>query len=297
MDEVRKKLDLAEKFENENKLLHALQIYKSLAEGEEPSVIALMRLALLYEKMGRTELGAQTLEKFLENYPDEARVRRFYLQYLIKQQKYQEAIEAANLISKEDDPTVYTLVGLAYYYLNEYKIAKINFEEYINSNDKSLLPEAYFYIASCNFKMAELDEALKYIKKSEKLFGLNPELYLVKGMTYYAKKMYFHAFDALQQAELLDKGNFLIKELKAKVLFELGDYAKAKKVLYEILESGKENAEYFTLLGLVNLRLENKQEARKYFKKALVLNPEDNQAKEGLQKCRKRKNENQGPTS
>ncbi len=285
MSDTRKKLDLAERFEAEGKHLHALQIYKTLSEKENPSSVALMRLALLYEKMGREEVGTKTLERFLGENPNSIKVRRFYLQYLIKQKKYQEAINAANLISKEEDPTVYTLVGLAYYYLDEYEIAKVNFEEYINSKDESLLPEAYFYIASCNFKMAKLDEALKFIKKSEKLFGLNPELFLVKGMTYYAKKMYFHAFDALQQAELLDNGNFLIKELKAKVLFELGEYQKTKKILMEILEAGRGNAEYFSLLGTVNLKLNDKQKAKEYFVKALEINPEDEMAKKGLKKC------------
>ncbi len=286
MSETRKKLDLAEKFEAEGKHLHALQIYKSLSEKEKPSSTAIIKLSLLYEKLGRPEVGIKALQSFLEKMPKQTKVRRFYLQYLIKQKKYGEAISEANLIDKEKDPSVYTLVGLAYYYLNEYKIAKINFEEYINSKDKNLLPEAYFYIASCNFKLAKLDEALKYIEKSEKLFSLNPELFLVKGMTYYAKKMYFHAFDALQQAELLDKENILIKELKAKVLLELGEYKKAEKIISAMLEKGKEEAEYFSLLGKVKLELSEKEEAEKYFLKALKLNPKDKEAKQGLEKCK-----------
>ncbi len=285
MDEEQKKIEQAEKFEAEGKLLHALQIYKSLTEGENPSATAVIKLSLLYEKMDRTDVGIKTLEDFLEESPNEQKVRRFYLQYLIKQKQYQKAIDVASLISKEEDPSVYTLVGLAYYYLDEYEIAKINFEEYVNSKEKTLLPEAYFYIASCYFKMTKLDEALKYIEKSEKLFSLNPELHLVKGMTYYAKKMYFHAFDALQQAELLDKENFLTKELKAKVLYELGEYKKAENVLAEILKDESHNHEHFSLLGLIYLELNEKEKAREYFEKALELNPDYEEAKEGLKKC------------
>jgi tetratricopeptide (TPR) repeat protein len=284
MEQLKQKLKQAEEFENSGKLLHALQIYRSLADDEEiNSPLPVIKLAQLYEKLGRAEVSIKTLEEFLKENPDDKKARRFFLQFLVKQKQYQKAIDVANLLSKEDDPSIYTLVGLAYYYLEDYEMAKVNFEAYLTSKDKNLLAEAYFYIASCNFKMAKLDEALKYIKKSEVLFSLNPELYIVKGMTYYAQKLYYHAYDAFRKAELLDRRNMLIKEMKSKTLVELGEFEKAEKIIKELIENSSPNYEYYSLLGKINLKKKNKKEAKGYFEKALEINPHDDESIKGLQ--------------
>ncbi len=286
MTGIQEKLKLASKFEEEKKFLHALQIYQKLYNSSGGKSIAVIKLALLYEKMDQKEKSFDTLSKFLEVNSSDQRVRKFFIQFLIKYGKYSDAVEEANFFDLEKEPMIYMLIGLANYYLEDYSLAMLNFESYIDSKENELLSEAYFYIGSCYLKTGKYDSAMKFIKKSEAIYSLNPELHLVKGMIYFHKKMLFHSLDAIQKAEALDSRSTMIKEWKSRILYELGELDKAKESLKDLIENYKLKSENFSLLGIIYIKTKNYSEAEKCFAKALKLNPEDKTAAQGLAECK-----------
>ena len=128
MKVLEDKLKLAAGFEEEKKYLHALQIYQSLASEADYKSIAAMKLAVLFEKMGRIENAFANLKKYLDVNSGDQRVRKFYIQFLIKHSKYSEAVDEANYFDLQKEPMIYMLVGLAYYYLEDYQLANQHFE-------------------------------------------------------------------------------------------------------------------------------------------------------------------------
>lgn len=286
MKEFEEKLKLAEAFEVEKKYLHALQIYQSLALNEDYRSVAQIKLAVLYEKMGQIEKSFSSLNKYLDSHPEDQRVRKFFIQFLIKNGEYGKAVEEANYFDLEKEPMIYMLVGLAYYYMDDFKMALLNFNNYIDSSENELLSEAYFYIGSCYLKTGDYDKAMIFIKKSEAIYSLNPELHLVKGMIYFHKKMLYHSLDAIQKAEALDHQSTLIKEWKSRILLELGELEKAEDSLKDLLEKDKLKSDNYSLLGIIYLKQGNANEAVKCFKNALSLNPEDATALQGLAECK-----------
>ncbi len=286
MKVLDEKLKLAASFEEEKKYLHALQIYRALAADADYKSIAVMKLAVLFEKMGQIEKAFSNLKKFLDINPGDQRVRKFYIQFLIKNGRYSDAVDEANYFDLQKEPMIYMLIGLAYYYLEDFTLALLNFNNYIDSKENDLLSEAYFYIGSCYLKTHEYDIAMKYIKKSESIYSLNPELHLVKGMIYFHKKMLYHSLDAIQKAEALDSKSTLIKEWKSRILLELGELDKAENSLKDLIEKDKLKSENYSLLGIIYMRNKNIEEAKKCFKRALNLNPDDKTALQGLAECK-----------
>lgn len=285
MKELQDKLKLASSFEEEGKYLHALQIYQNLATVNDYKSIAIMKRSALFEKMEQTEKAFSTLRKYLEVNSGDQRVRKFLIQFLIKHGKYNEAVEEANYFDLQKEPMIYMLIGLANYYLEDYPMALLNFNNYIDSKENELLSEAYFYIGSCYLKTGNYDEAMKHIKKSEAIYSLNPELHLVKGMIYFHKKMLYHSLDAIQKAEALDSRSVMIKEWKSRILFELGELDKAENSLKDLIEKDKLKSENYSLLGIIYIKTGNLTEAEKCFRRAINLNPEDTTAAQGLAEC------------
>ena len=257
MEQVEYKLQLAEDFEKEGKYLHALQIYYSLFHRKEFKRTAIVKLSSLYEKMDKADQAVKLFESYLlDNFDVE--MRKYFSHYLIQNLKYTKAIEVLQYVSKEDNPEVYFLSGLASYKLGDYEIAKINFSEFTRKNRKSdLLPEAYLYLSKAYRHLNQYDSALENAKYSELIWNNNFELYLNMAKIYFYKKMYFHAFESITKAIKLNNIEPSLLKWAGKILYFMDEYEKAEDYLRKFVNHCNEDPEIYALLG--NVCLKNKK--------------------------------------
>jgi Tfp pilus assembly protein PilF len=135
--------------------------------------------------------------------------------------------------------------------------------------------------------MNNFDGALNAAKEAEKIITRSYEVYFVLAEIYFYKEMFLHAHESIQKAIRLNKNEIFLKEWYAKILYELGEYEKAEKVLAGILPDVNPNSDNYNLLGKIMLQLERLEEAEKYFNKSLQINPEDKIALAGINRCSK----------
>lgn len=287
MTEYESKFNKAEEYLNKKQYLQALQIFQSLQDVPQFRRKSIINLIEIYDAQNQVDSAIKLFENYLSDEPEDENIRTFYAQFLIRHKKYADAHDVLSGVSIKKHPEKNFLMGMVNYYLNDYEISLINFEEFIKRNKTSeLLPEAHLYSAKCHLKNRELDLALKELKKSEELSNHNYEVYQTFAMVYYFKEMYFHALESLRKSIELNPVEVSNYELSGKIYFKLGEYQKARKELETASEKTDLDSEAYALLGIACLKLKDNNTARKYFKLALKKNPANEIALKELANCK-----------
>lgn len=204
----------AEEFEDQKKFFHALQFYDKASKEEPDNKLLIVRKAGLYEKIDKVDAAIKFMDSFIESESYDDDIILFYGQFLIRNFEYEKAVDVLALTSVGEKHASTFLLGLAYYNLEDYDIAKIKFEEFVKENKTSeLLPEAYLYLAKSNMELGFYDLAFENLRQSENLSGVNWELYLIFAKLYYSKEMYLHAKESLDKAYKLNGDKKIIDEL------------------------------------------------------------------------------------
>ncbi|MFC2133237.1 tetratricopeptide repeat protein [Bacteroidota bacterium] len=286
MNEFEFKLKSALEYEKEGKLLHAVQVLTPLLNEENSRRTACIRLAGIYEKLNNVTAASEILNSYLNDKPEDDNVRKFFGQFLIKHSLYEEALDILSSLPVELHQEIYFLLGIANFYLNDYKIAKINFDTFIKKNSKSdLLPEAYLYLAKTYSELGQFDEAMKIARESEKLFSFNYEVHLTLAVIYFHKKMYYHAKDAVKKALSMNEEDALLLEWAGKIFFKLGEFEETEKYLRLCIEYPNPSSETLSLLGLACLNTNKLSDASIFFDESLKINPRNREAIEGKIRC------------
>ena len=101
------------------------------------------------------------LNSYLENNPESKEIRLFLGQYLLRNSKWEEAIDVLSFILPEDEPVVAFFTGYSHFMLGEYELAKISFENFISNEDHSeLVQEANIYLAKIALKLKDFENFL-----------------------------------------------------------------------------------------------------------------------------------------
>lgn len=284
MDYFDIKLKEAVELEEEGRFLHALQIYTSLHLDDPANKILIAKLAGIYDKLDNINAATRLLDEYIGENPDDDLVL-YYSEFLIRHNMFDKAVDVLSLVSGEHKSIANYMLAISYFNLEEFEIAKINLENFIEQNKGSnLIPDAYIYLGRTYIGLAQFDSALEVLKKAEKIFSLNWELHLVIAQIYYFKEMYFHAYDEIKKAIKLEN-NHEVYEWAGKILIKMGEFENAEKYLRNSLHSDNPKAEIYSLLGLTYLNTNEYQKAKDYFQKALSINPQDKVAIDGINLC------------
>lgn len=277
------KLKSADDYFAQEKYLHAIQIYKELLEDRNYHRIASVKLAEIYEKMGNIDAVIKMFDNLMDENPLDTDLQRYYALFLIRNSKYEKALDVLLNIPEINFEEKSFLIGISYYRLNEYEIAKINLEDFVEANKKSeLIPEAYQTLSKIYYHFEDLDKALELVKKAEYFQPNALDLYSHKAQIYYDKGMWYHAFEAIRRGLSFDEENVALNLWAGKILYEMEEFVKAESHLKFYAENGKPDSEVYSLLGII-CKLNNKiNEARSYFELALKLNPENKLARKEI---------------
>ena len=286
MNEHENKFQKAKEFLEERKYLQALQLFHSLLDVPQYRRKSIIQLIEIYDIQNQVESAIKLFEGYLEENSNDENIRAYYAQFLIRRKKYSVAHDVLSGVSTKNHPEKNFLLGMINFYLDDYEISRLNFEEFIQNNNKSeLLPEAHLYIAKCNLKNHKLESALDHLKRSEELSNHNYEIYLTLGIVYYLKEMYFHAIQSIKKSIQLNPAEISNYEWSGKIYFKMNEYEKARKEFERVTVLKDSDSEIYALLGMTCSKIKDIDSAKSYFELALKLNPANEVALRGLAEC------------
>lgn len=274
--EIEQKFNQASAFENENKYLHAIQIYEKLIAKYPNERYSYVKLSKIYEKLYNLNAAQNILNKSITLFKDDEALKIYFASFLIKNNLYSRASDILDEVSKEENPEVFFLLGVINFNMNENEISQIYFDKYIEINKGVNNEEALIYLTKLALRLNKIEEGFEYIKKAAEITGLNFEAHLLTAQLYYFKEMNYHAYESVKKALKLNDKSASVNEWTGKILYALEEYVKAEKHLRYSVSSGEASSEVYTLLGLACKKNDKTEDANLFFEEALLLNPNDN---------------------
>ncbi len=286
MDNKEYMFTKAVELEKEGKLLHSIQIFQNLLDDSTYGKISTIKLAAIYDKMGKTESSVKLLERYLtEVDSEEDEIRIFLCELLIKISLFNKAIENIGKIKNGLIAEAYFLLGLAYYGLKNFSLAKVNFEEFLRLNEKAeFIIETYIYLANIAIATNKYNDALNIIEKIKELGEDNIEMWFTAAKVYFMKNMFYHASESIKKAIKLNPTDPKLLYWGAKIDFQIGSFGEAEYKIEQLIKISEPNSEVYTLLGQVYLSQNKIELSNEMFEKALLLNPDNQIAKANKEK-------------
>jgi tetratricopeptide (TPR) repeat protein len=171
----------------------------------------------------------------------------------------------------DDKPDIWSLLGMEYLYLDDFKNARFNFEKCIEEDLEDYA--ALYNLVYCFDMDKEHNEAIKYLKV---YIDKNPYCEVAwhqLGRQYFILERYKKALNAFDYSVLIDEsfiGGYLEK---AKTLEELQQYQEAIDNYLITIELDDATAFAYVRIGECYEKLEKYESAVSYYKKAVHEDP------------------------
>ncbi|NOX64935.1 MAG: tetratricopeptide repeat protein [Chlorobi bacterium] len=276
----------ASTFVSEGNLLAAIQIYKKLLHLKDAERVATIKLADIYDQLGKGKAAINLFYSYLDNNGTDEEVVRLVGFYMLRNSMFKEAFKFVDKFQHISDENMEYIRSLLYFHTNQFEIAHINFKNYLDKYSSSeFIPNVYLYLAKTHMVFNEYDDALASVKRSIEYSTQIPEAYKIEAEVYYQKEMYYHASESIRKAVKMDSTIIAWKHLQIRILLMLGELSKAGMNLEGVIDNTHKSAELLTLLGHSYLKQDKVESAKNYFEKALKINPEYSEAIDGLKLC------------
>ena len=281
--QIEFKLNNAKKFAASGKFLHASQLYKSLIEEFPDNAEPYFQLAQLYQDQNLSKESENLLLNYLNENPDRIDVIIYLAQIYLKSSKWNEVVEILTPVTPDEEPYALFLIGYAYFMLEDYEIAKINFENFLKfNNEPELFYETQLFLSKIYLAQSKFNKALEYAKKSEKFYSNYWELKFIYAEIYLSTKMINHAIKNIETCIKMSTANYKVYKLAGEIYYKAKNYIKSEKYFVECI-SLNENQSTYLYIKLADICIKNKKidEAVNYYDLVLKMNSKHNIALKG----------------
>lgn len=282
-NQITHKMKLASDYEVQGKLLHAVQIYNSIIAAKPDYVDAYFALGEVYEKLGNIDPAVKMIRNFLKKTPENKEVRIYLSEFLMRNEKWDEANEILSFILPEEEPVISFFLGYSHFMQKDYEVARINFLNFLeHSEPDEMHQEANLYLAKIDINLNDFRSALEFLKKTEIVYSNFWEWNLLISIVYYNLGMFTHAIIPIQKSLKLNPEEKSNNKWAGKIYLKTGDYQKAERQFLKYIDSGESTeADIYSELAGTCLKLNKATDALAYFEIALKLDPENKFAIEG----------------
>ena len=240
---IEYKLKQAREFETKGKYLHSIQIYHALINDFPDFIDAYIYLASIYEQINNLDSAEEIFKQVLSIAPDDADIQINFAQLLIRKMDWSGAIILLNNMNPEKHPIISFLIGISYLFLNEHDLAKINFLNFVASDEQpELICEAYLFLAKIDLHLNKYENALKYIRRAETFLDDYWELYLLYARLYFEQEMFTHSLEYLQKAVSGNSKNIIVNYWAGKIYLKMNENKKAQFYMNHYLDLIEESA-------------------------------------------------------
>jgi tetratricopeptide (TPR) repeat protein len=303
---------LARIYEN-SKPLSAIKIYRKLTGIIGPDWNVLIRIADLYEKMGKIDEAASTIKDLLKIDPGNSSLYKILVDYYSKAKEYEKAISAADdlLQLNPDDTEIREKKAQIYldkgdwetaakeysYILDKSDVSlddkiRIGVSYFVQSlKDSSLTPvaknffekidkdttdwEVKMYLGAIAINQNQDSVAIKNFKEVTELAGWNAQAWIRLGGLYFDNKKYDEAIKVMDEAIQHFPDDFAVNLILGLSLAQSNRSNEAKPYLKKAVEINPNDVNALSAYGFTLNQLKDNDEAIKYLKKALLLSPDN----------------------
>lgn len=189
---------------------------------------------ILYYNTGRPEQALADFNRFLELKPDNPDGLLNRANTLSTLGKFNEAIPDYNkYLTKNDDPKAYMWRGVAYFNIQNYDSAIIDFNKSIEIDPDYYEP--YYWLGVIYYNQQNYNDALKFLDLSISKNSNNVNSYIWKGLCYMNMNEYHKAIEQYSKAIEIDPNNITAYINRFNAYRLIGDVANAQKD-FEILQ-------------------------------------------------------------
>jgi tetratricopeptide (TPR) repeat protein len=280
---IEHRMKLAAEYESSDRYLHALQIYNSILEENPSYWEAVIKTAEMYRKTGNEAAVIKLMDSYLAENSDNRELRFYYGEFLLNNNRWEDAIEVLSHFTPEENPVVSFFTGYAHFMLKEYEIARISFKNYTLLGEPGELKcEAYFFMAKIEIELNNFEQALSNLRQAESALNNFWEYNYLSALAYYNLGMHAHSVTLIERSISLNSREALNYNLAGRIYLKLGDYPNAEKHLRKYIVI-KENVQADTYAFLAEACFHNKktEEAMELFDKALAADPNNKIAADG----------------
>ncbi len=264
-------LDKARETALKGNLQEAKKIYEQILSSNPLSAPALTGLANVYASENKIDSAFIYYNKAAKlNYADAYfNLGKYYFNYKNDTKKALEYLQKAHKLSP--DSSSYTLfMAMIYQAENKMDSAITYYKEVMNKEPENAYP--YYFIGEYLYESDSLQMAYEFVNEAIKRNDKNYNFYDLKSSIEFKAGMYKEALESINKA-LAIKQLPKLQLRKAKILYALGNYSEAIKILKPLTEDKDINLNAYYFLGWSYYNLGQYDKALKIANNALAIDP------------------------
>jgi tetratricopeptide (TPR) repeat protein len=265
-------LDQARSLVEEEKHLHAIQVYQRLIHLEPTFLLPHLELSSLYSEMGNLRAAASILRRAEELFPDAQEILFLLGSLHIKMGEFDRALTYLKMLSRRKLPHVHFNMGIAFYYKDDLKRAEEQFRLTLQYDPH--FPKINESLGELLLKRGAFAEAIEHLKRGVDTDPYSAVVHHLLGMAYSKLFDWKRAHLEFILAVDLDPNEAVHWQLCGESLVHLRRYTEAESYLRKALELFPQSIESLVALSQVLLLKGNANQAQDYIERAAALDPQ-----------------------
>lgn len=269
--QISRILDQARALVEEEKYLHAAQVYLRLIHSEPRFILPYLELSGLYAELKQIPAAIRLLQRAQHWMPGNSEII-FHLGNLhLQGGNYQIALELFETLAGKRIPQVHFNEGVAYFYLNDFHRAELQFRLALKYDPA--FPKIHESIGELLIKRGAFDEAIDHLKRGLESDPYSAVIHSLLGMAYRNKSDWKKAHEQFVLAVDMDPGDAASWHQCGDTLIMLRRYGEAEPYLRKAIELRPNFVEALVSLGNL-LSLSGKSDlAQECLERARAIDP------------------------
>ena len=272
-------IDQARAFVNEDKSLHAEQIYRRLIRDEPTFLQPYKELASLYAEIGNLQAGVRTLTKAHEQFPTSSEITFFLGTLYLQAEEYDKALTYYQKLVGKRLPHVHFNMGITFFYKNNIQRAEEQLRLTLKLDPK--FPKSNETLGELLIHRKAFAEAIQYLKRGIDTDPYSSITHHLLGAAYQALGNIKNAYNEFVLAIEMDPKESHSWQKCGEVLLEMKRYEEAEQYLRKALELDPHCADALANFGQLYLMKGDTTLSTEFFNKALSVDPHNNRARSG----------------
>jgi len=276
--QIARLLDSARALVEEDKHLHAMQLYHRLIAVDPGFVPAYTELASLYAEVGQFSAVIRLLDRAREYVRDETEIVFLLGSYHLRMERYDTALSYFKQLAEKKLPRVHFNMGIAYFYKSDIKRAEEQFR--LTMRFDPAFPKINESLGELLLKREAYAEAIDFLKRGIAADPYSSVNHHLLGVAYSHLDEWKRAYREFILAVDMDPNEAANWLLCGQALFHLKRYEEAERYVRKSIELDAFCPDAFAALGQVLIARGNTLQAIEVVNKALALDPRHGQAKD-----------------
>ena len=286
MNEIQlaSRIDLAHTLIQEEKHLHAIQVYLRLIRLEPDFIPAYIELSSLYAELGMVTAAGEQLRHIENRYPDNKEITFLLGSLYTRTEEYDTALMYFKKLATLKLPQVHFNMGVAFFYRNNVKLAEEQFRLTLKYDPQ--FPKINESLGELLIKRNAFAEAIAYLKKgiaADPYSAVNHHLLGVAYSRVYDWKNAYCEFVLAIEMNPNESANW---HLCGEMLIQLKRFDEAEQYVRKALELHPQSVDALVVLGQLYTKRGDAAKAKEYIDRALTIDPKNNRAREASWKLR-----------